>query len=199
MSLDSVLGHTATTTGADLSILASLLDDTALARAARALPPTRGSLTPTRGGLAPWQVLRVKTHVETHLDSTVRARDLAAMVRLSTGHFCRAFKRSLGVAPLAYIAGRRVARAQNLMLATNEPLSQIALVCGFYDQAHLTRVFRRHAGTSPHDWRRRHRSDAAPVVAPRAREHRHPFSIAVADKNAQRSTSPHARYPTTFA
>ena len=167
MSLDSVLGHTGTTTAPDLSILTSLLDGTARARAARALPPTRASLAPARGGLAPWQVLRVKTHVEAHLDSTLRTRDLAAMVRLSTGHFCRAFKRSLGVAPIAYVAGRRVAWAQSLMLSTNDPLSQIALACGFYDQAHLTRVFRRHAGTSPHDWRRRHRGDVAPVVAPR--------------------------------
>jgi AraC family transcriptional regulator len=174
MSLDSVLGHTETTTASDLSILASLLDGTALAHAARALPPARASLTPARGGLAPWQVLRVKTHVDAHLDSTLRARDLAAMVRLSTGHFCRAFKRSLGVAPIAYIAGPRVASAQALMLATNEPLSQIAIACGFYDQAHLTRLFRRHAGTTPHDWRRHHRND----VAPRKRTDRQALAFA---------------------
>ena len=159
MSLDAVLDHTATTTALDSTILAGLFDRTLLARGERAAPPTSTSLTPVRGGLAPWQVLRVKTHVDAHLDSTLRARDLAAMVRLSTGHFCRAFKRSLGVAPIAYIARRRVASAQQLMLATNEPLSQIALACGFYDQAHLTRLFRRHAGTTPHNWRRRHRAD----------------------------------------
>ena len=167
MSLDSVFGYTATT-ASDLStiasvgghesidtILARLLDDAGAAN--RRTPDA--ALAPARGGLAPWQVLRVKAHVEAHLDSTLRARDLAAMVRLSTGHFCRAFKRSLGVAPIAYIGGRRVACAQKLMLATNESLSQIALASGFYDQAHLTRLFRRHAGTTPHDWRRRHRAD----------------------------------------
>ena len=167
MSLDTVLDHTATTNTFDSTILASLLDGTARARATRPLPPNRAALTPARGGLAPWQVLRIKAHVEAHLDSTLRARDLAVMARLSTGHFCRAFKRSLGVAPIAYIAGRRVASAQNLMLASNESLSQIALACGFYDQAHLTRVFRRHAGTSPHDWRRRHRHDSVPIAAAR--------------------------------
>lgn len=154
MSLDSAFDHTATTSASHLSI--GFLDDIVLARAAQARPPAPASLIPPRGGLAPWQVLRVKTHVEAHLDSTLRARDLAAMVRLSAGHFCRAFKRSLGVAPIAYIAGRRVASAQQRMLATDEPLSQIALACGFYDQAHLTRLFRRHAGTTPHAWRRHH-------------------------------------------
>jgi transcriptional regulator GlxA family with amidase domain len=167
MSLDSVFGHTATTATPDLSTIASIGGresiDTILARLLDDTTPARRSrdtaLAPARGGLAPWQVLRVKGHVEAHLDSTLRARDLAAMVRLSTGHFCRAFKRSLGVAPIAYIAGRRVASAQKLMLASDEPLSQIALACGFYDQAHLTRLFRRHAGTTPHNWRRHHRAD----------------------------------------
>ena len=173
MSLDSVFGHTAATATPELSTIASIGGresiDTMLARLLDDAAPVRRSrdtaLAPARGGLAPWQVLRVRTHVEAHLDSTLRARDLAAMVRLSTGHFCRAFKRSLGVAPIAYIAGRRVASAQKLMLATDEPLSQIALACGFYDQSHLTRVFRRCAGASPRDWRRRHRGGVARLRA----------------------------------
>ena len=88
-------------------------------------------------------------------------RDLAAIARLSTGHFCRSFTRSFGVAPFAYVAGRRLARAQELMLTTDDPLSQIALACGLCDQSHLTRLFRRHVGTSPNAWRRSHRGDPA--------------------------------------
>src|SRR5262249_28841370 len=115
---------------------------------------------PIRGGLAPWQLLRVKTHVEANLDSTVRAGDLAAIARLSPGYFSRAFKGSLGVAPTTYIAGRRVAHAQARMLTPNDSVCQIALACGFYDQSPLTRVSRRCAGASPRDWRRRHREGA---------------------------------------
>jgi transcriptional regulator GlxA family with amidase domain len=181
MSLDSLLDNTATTTS-DLSTIASIgagrPDSVDAILAQIFADESRAPLTPARGGLAPWQVLRVKTHVEAHLDSTLRARDLAAMARLSTGHFCRAFKRSLGMAPIAYIGGRRVACAQKLMLATNESLSQIALASGFYDQAHLTRLFRRHAGTTPHDWRRRHRTVAAPSEAPRKRADRQVLAFA---------------------
>jgi len=61
--------------------------------------------------------------------------------------------------------GRKPWHAQTLMLTTNEPLCQIALACGFYDQSHLTRVFRRCAGTSPRDWRRRHRDRVVPLQA----------------------------------
>src|SRR5262249_31982168 len=105
-----------------------------------------------------WQISRVKAHVETHLESTLRMRDLAAITRLSNGHFCRAFTRSVGVAPFAYVAERRLVRAQELMLTTDDPLSQIAISWGLCDQSHLTRLFRRHVGTSPNVWRRSHRN-----------------------------------------
>jgi transcriptional regulator GlxA family with amidase domain len=110
--------------------------------------PAHASAALVQGGLAPWQISRVKVHVEANLDSTLRIGDLAAIARLSTGHFCRAFTRSFGLAPFAYVAGRRLAHAQELMLTTDDPLSQIALACGLCDQSHLTRLFRRHVGTS---------------------------------------------------
>jgi len=161
------------------AILVRLLDDAGealyrdrdaarayIARASALLRAQRGQdntshehapVTLVRGGLAPWQINRVRAYVEAHLDSTIRARDLAAIARLSTSHFSRSFKHSFGVAPFAYIALRRLARAQDLMLTTDDPLCQIALACGFCDQSQLTRMFRRHVGTSPNTWRRRHR------------------------------------------
>jgi transcriptional regulator GlxA family with amidase domain len=44
--------------------------------------------------------------------------------------------------------------AQGLMLTTNTTLGQIALECGFADQAHLSRLFQRFVGESPAAWRR---------------------------------------------
>jgi len=111
------------------------------------------------GGLAPWKIIRVRTYVEAHLDSTIRVRDLASITHVSIGYFSRSFTRCVGVPPVAYIAARRLARAQHLMLTTEERLSQIALTCGFYDQSNLARMFRRHFGTSPSAWRRRHKGE----------------------------------------
>jgi AraC-like DNA-binding protein len=44
--------------------------------------------------------------------------------------------------------------AQSLMLTSREPLCEIALRCGLYDQPHFTRVFRRIVGETPNAWRR---------------------------------------------
>jgi AraC family transcriptional regulator len=110
----------------------------------------------TRGGLAPWQARTVASHVETNLDKPIRSSDLATVARLDPGYFCRVFRVTFGEPPLSYVSRRRIERAQRLMLETDVSLSQIALDCGFADQAHFSRLFRRVAGDTPRAWRRAH-------------------------------------------
>lgn len=107
-----------------------------------------------RGGLAPWQIRKVTSHVEAHLDQPIRNEDLATIVRLTPSHFGRAFRNSFGATPHEYVIRRRVERAQGLMLTTGARLSEIALDCGLADQAHLSRLFRRLVGETPRAWRR---------------------------------------------
>ena len=109
---------------------------------------------PVRGGLAPWQIRRVKTYIEASLDASIRVKELAELVRLSSFHFCRAFRDSCGDSPHGYLMRRRVVRAQGLMLTTDASLGQIAADCGLADQAHFNKVFRRFVGESPGKWRR---------------------------------------------
>ncbi len=52
-----------------------------------------------QGGLAPWQARRLRIYIEEKLDSTIRAGDLAGLVRLSTSYFFRAFRNTFGETP----------------------------------------------------------------------------------------------------
>ena len=109
------------------------------------------------GGLAIWQAKRVMAYIEAHLNTQLRASDLAATTRLSVGHFSRAFKISFGRPPHAFVMTRRAEKAKQLLLLEDPiPLAEIALRCGLSDQAHLSRVFRGVVGHSPAAWRRRH-------------------------------------------
>jgi len=113
----------------------------------------QGSPAP-RGGLARWQKQRLAAYVAANISSRIRAAALANVVRLSTGHFFRAFRTTFGEPPMTYVTRVRVRRCQELMLSSQAPLSAIALDCGMSDQSHLTRVFRKFVGVNPGLWRR---------------------------------------------
>ncbi len=107
------------------------------------------------GGLAIWQIRRVIAFIEAHLDTPIKVKNLSAIVQLSASYFSQAFKKSFGAAPHAYVIQRRLDRARHLMLTSDARLSEIALTCGFTDQAHLCRQFRQATGHSPAAWRQR--------------------------------------------
>jgi AraC family transcriptional regulator len=116
------------------------------------------SVTSARSHLAPWQTRRAIEFVEANLAVTIRIEDLARVARLSASHFSKAFRLGFGESPYAYIVRRRIERAQEMMLLTDEPLASIAVACGLADQSHLTRLFHRIVGVSPASWRRSRRS-----------------------------------------
>jgi AraC family transcriptional regulator len=109
---------------------------------------------PIRGGLATWQIQRVTAHIEADLAAKVRIKDLAGLIEVSSSHFSRAFKQSFADTPHRFVMRRRVERAKALMLATNASLGRIAADCGFTDQPHFNRHFRRLVGEKPNAWRR---------------------------------------------
>jgi AraC family transcriptional regulator len=78
----------------------------------------------------------------------------AALAAMHPTHFVRAFRKQLGMTPSSYRRRERVRAASRLLLDTSAPLSSIANDCGFWDQSHLTNVFREATGISPHRYRR---------------------------------------------
>jgi AraC family transcriptional regulator len=135
--------------------LEARLRDELAERARRVLQQVQPArTTPHIGGLAPWQARRIKAEIEARCGESLRVSDLAARVGLSTSHFSRAFKISFGACAGDYLRARRVERAQGLMLEGRLGLAEIALQCGFSDQAHFSRVFSATVGMPPHRWRR---------------------------------------------
>jgi AraC family transcriptional regulator len=121
------------------------------------LAQTYGGMRPVSriasGRLAPWQERRAKEIISANLDGVPLA-DVARECRLSTSHFQRAFRRTVGMAPHKWLLSRRIELAKEKLRDDRLPLSDVALECGFGDQSHLTRVFTRLVGTSPGAWRR---------------------------------------------
>lgn len=113
----------------------------------------RSARTRFSGGLAGWQIKRLDSLIDLHIDSTIRTTQLAAALNLSVSYFSHAFKQTMGVAPQVYVAHRRIELARQAMLKSRMPLAEIALNHGFCDQSHFTRTFRRETGLTPQMWR----------------------------------------------
>jgi len=118
-------------------------------------------------GLLDWQARRVGEHIEKNIGASIRVSDLSALVQLSEAYFARAFKRTYGKTPHSYVIGRRLAQASHHLLNGHAPISDIALECGFSDQAHLCKLFKRRMGQSPAAWRREARARTGAVAGGR--------------------------------
>lgn len=117
---------------------------------------------PLAGGLAPWQIKRIKAFISDRLSASITLDEMAQIVRLSTSYFAASFKVSFGTSPHSYVISQRIEFAKHRMLQTDGPLSAIALDCGFSDQAHFSRLFRRSTGSTPRSWRR-NSAGASPI------------------------------------
>jgi AraC-like DNA-binding protein len=116
-------------------------------------PPKRALETRDCDFMELWQARCVQGYIAVHLQSRIRTGDLVRVTQFKRSKFNRMFKASFGCTPCQYVKRMRVARAQNLMVISTSPLSQIALECGFADQDHFSNCFRKVVGQRPAAWR----------------------------------------------
>ena len=81
-------------------------------------------------------------------DDPPSAAELAHACAMSREHFQRVGSRWLGMSPAAWLRTMRMTRARKQLLADGS-IIQAAMACGFADQAHFTRWFRRSFGYTP--------------------------------------------------
>ncbi len=124
-------------------------------------PPTEPDAALARGGLAPWQKRKIDRYLNEHLTRPLRIEELVRTGAAQRQPFSAApSRKASGRPPHMRIVRLRLELARRLMLATEEPLSQIAFACGFADQAHLRRSSGARWARPPSAWRRRNLTDA---------------------------------------
>jgi AraC-like DNA-binding protein len=80
--------------------------------------------------------------------------EIAAAAYLSEFHFARLFKKIIGTAPHAYLAGLRIERARRLLAATDLPITEVGAKVSYASQSHFTKIFREATGLTPQAFRR---------------------------------------------
>jgi AraC-like DNA-binding protein len=86
--------------------------------------------------------------LDEHRFESFTLAEASRTLHVSPAQLVRAFTGAFGIAPHRYVLARRIDAARRALL-DGEPAADVAARLGFYDQAHLTRHFRRHVGTTP--------------------------------------------------
>lgn len=87
------------------------------------------------------------------LNGDIAIAQMARSIGWSSRHFVSCFREQIGLTPKAAARRFRFDRARTLISGLTPALAEVALVCGYSDQSHLTREFRELAGCSPTTYR----------------------------------------------
>lgn len=113
----------------------------------------RNGAGPARGAPPRW-LERAREIVHDRRFDSIRVRDVAEVVGVHPVHLARVFREHFRSSLGSYVRTLRLDHAATRLAGSNDPISEIATECGFADQSHLTRLFRRHFGTTPDRYRR---------------------------------------------
>ncbi len=95
-------------------------------------------------------------HIKQNLtDKNISVQALANIAHMSTSHFYKQFKNTLGVSPVDFINSERIKFAKKLMAKnTQETISNIAYKSGFNSISYFNRQFKKKESTSPSLYRK---------------------------------------------
>jgi AraC family transcriptional regulator len=97
---------------------------------------------------------RARDYAAATLGQPLTLGEMARVACLSPNHFLRSFKQLFSQTPHQYLTGLRLARAEELLAATDLPVTEICFAVGFESLGSFSTLFRRRVGVSPQAYRR---------------------------------------------
>ena len=98
---------------------------------------------------------QVLDYITVNYGKNILLEDMAAEASLSPSHFARLFKQTIGQSPYQFLMSYRIEQAKRMLDNPNQLLVDIAIECGFSDQAHFSRVFKKIEGLTPKQYRKK--------------------------------------------
>lgn len=92
-------------------------------------------------------------YIQEHLGEDISLEAIASHLSISPYYLSHLFKQLMGISPYQYVLQQRVERAKRLLRKSELTIAEIALECGFANQAHLAKHFRTLVGISPKAYR----------------------------------------------
>lgn len=104
----------------------------------------------------PLAVEKARTFVDAHIEDNVSLGEVSKAVNVSANYFSELFKKATGINFADYVSRVRVEKTKHFLLDPHRQITEIAFDVGFKSLSQFNRVFRRHAGMSPREYRKEH-------------------------------------------
>lgn len=105
-------------------------------------------LSPSNHSIPHSKIQTARNYLSEHCERDVSIAELSERTELSQFHLIRQFKKQMGITPRQFLISQRVAKSK-VCLSRGMSLTDTAYECGFADQSHLNRCFKRVAGYAP--------------------------------------------------
>ena len=101
----------------------------------------------------PAELMRLINFIEKSFQESPSVEQMAKMVGRSRSHVLKLFRRFTGSSAKAYVVERQLREARELLLSTTLPISTIGQRVGQPDPYNFYKLFHRHVGLSPTEYR----------------------------------------------
>ena len=96
---------------------------------------------------------RIEAYIDENYASDLSLQSISQALNYSEAYFCKLFKQCFQVNFSAYLNDYRIARARELLAATDIGVKDVSQACGYADSSYFARVFKRQTGQTPSDYR----------------------------------------------
>ncbi|EZP75173.1 AraC family transcriptional regulator [Parageobacillus genomosp. 1] len=98
---------------------------------------------------------KAKDYIDEHYHHPLTLEEVAEYVGISPYYFSKLFKDRFGMTFIDYVTDVRIARAKKEMANPNKSLKEICFLVGYNDPNYFSRVFKKHTGMSPSEYRKK--------------------------------------------
>lgn len=97
-------------------------------------------------------------YMQNRFSANIKIEEAAAFAGVDRTYLYKLFMKWLNISPQQYLIRYRIHMAQELLAKSGYNITQIALGCGFFDSSSFGKLFKKHTGMSPGEYRKIHRT-----------------------------------------
>lgn len=92
-------------------------------------------------------------YMEQNYQRDLTVEEIAEVCKLNRSYFSKLFKETMGCPPQEFLIRMRLSKATELMKTSPASIGNISQICGYPNQLHFSRAFKKRYGLSPREWR----------------------------------------------